>query len=609
MRNGRDLRLLSALLGGVFATAVAILGSPSSAYAASSWYVATTGNDAANCLSPGTPCATINGVLAKAGFVSGDTVRVAAGTYTGTGSEVVQIAKNATLLGGWDSTFSAQTGTSTIDGAGTRRGVTIVGSITVVLDRFTIQNGFDAGSGRAGGIDNVSGTLTLRNSVIASNSATSSIFSVGGGIFNAGMLTMVNSAVISNISASDGGGIYDSGSATITDSTINGNTATLVGFSGAGGGGGINVTSGTLTVTNSTISNNKLLGLFHGSGIYAFGPFGAVLLTNTTVSGNTGGAFNTGGVFAGETFNIYNSTIANNQYFGLLTGGSGATVTLANTVIADNNGTADCFGGVTSSGYNIVENPGNCTLSQNDLTNLDPKLGPLQDNGGPTFTQALLSGSPAIDAVPVGANGCGTTLTSDQRGVTRPQGPACDVGAFEVAATDTTPPVITVPANITTTATSLAGATVNYTVSANDAVDGPVPVTCTPASGSTFAIGVTTVNCSANDKAGNIAAASFTITVTVTDTTSPTTPTNLATPVRGKTTMVLTWGASTDPDDTTLIYDVYVNDKKVGDTGGLRFQVQNLQCGMRYVFGVSARDKAGNVSGRVAKAQSTLLCG
>jgi hypothetical protein len=173
---------------------------------------------------------------------------------------------------------------------------------------------------------------------------------------------------------------------------------------------------------------------------------------------------------------------------------------------------------------------------------------------------------------------------------------------------DTTPPVITVPANITMRATSPAGAAVNYTVSANDAVDGPVPVTCTPASGATFAIGVTTVNCSASDKAGNVATGSFTVTVTATDTTPPTTPANLVA-TRGNTTMLLTWGASTDPDDTALIYDIYVNDKKVGDTGGLRFQVPALHCGTRYVFGVSARDVAGNASGRVTKIQATLACG
>jgi hypothetical protein len=290
--------------------------------------------------------------------------------------------------------------------------------------------------------------------------------------------------------------------------------------------------------------------------------------------------------------------------------GSGLGVLLLeNTIVAAQTAGANCSGPISDGGYNLDDGT-TCGFSSvnHSLTNTNPLLDPagLQNNGGPTRTIALLSGSPAIDTIPAGVNGCGTTLTSDQRGVSRPQGPACDTGAFEL---DTIPPVITVPANITVPATSQAGATVSYTASANDAVDGPVPVTCTPASGSTFPIGTITVNCSASDKAGNIGHASFTVTVTAGDTTAPTTPTNLATPIRGKTTMVLTWGASTDPDDATLIYDIYVNDKKVGDTGGLRFQVQNLQCGMRYVFGVSARDQAGNVSGRVAKTQITLACG
>jgi hypothetical protein len=94
------------------------------------------------------------------------------------------------------------------------------------------------------------------------------------------------------------------------------------------------------------------------------------------------------------------------------------------------------------------------------------------------------------------------------------------------------------------------------------------------------------------------------------DTTPPTTPTNLAIPSKGQTTIVLTWNASTDPDDAALIYDIYVNDKKVGDTGSLRFEINGLHCGTAYVVGVGARDKAGNVSpGRVAKSVTTLACG
>jgi hypothetical protein len=71
----------------------------------------------------------------------------------------------------------------------------------------------------------------------------------------------------------------------------------------------------------------------------------------------------------------------------------------------------------------------------------DPKLGALAGNGGPTNTHALLATSPATNAIPQGTNGCGTTFTEDQRGVTRPQGSGCDIGSFEL---DTTPPSVTI---------------------------------------------------------------------------------------------------------------------------------------------------------------------
>ena len=95
-------------------------------------------------------------------------------------------------------------------------------------------------------------------------------------------------------------------------------------------------------------------------------------------------------------------------------------------------------------------------------------------------------------------------------------GPACDAGSYEAGAQapDTTNPVVTVPANITTPATSPAGATVTYTASANDDRDGPLTPTCNPASGSTFPVGTTTVTCTATDAAGNTGTASFTVTVT-----------------------------------------------------------------------------------------------
>jgi hypothetical protein len=87
------------------------------------------------------------------------------------------------------------------------------------------------------------------------------------------------------------------------------------------------------------------------------------------------------------------------------------------------------------------------------------------------------------------------------------------VNSFTVTVEDTTPPTVNVPNNITTPATSIAGAVVTYSASASDLVDGSVAVTCSPASGSTFAPGNTTVNCSATDNAGNTGHGSFTVTV------------------------------------------------------------------------------------------------
>jgi CSLREA domain-containing protein len=121
------------------------------------------------------------------------------------------------------------------------------------------------------------------------------------------------------------------------------------------------------------------------------------------------------------------------------------TVSLANTLIGGNrDGSAanrqkpDCSGSLASLGYNLVQNLNGCSLTgtpTGNQTGLDPKLGPLANNGGPTFTHALLSDSPAIDkgnpAAPGSSNSaCAAT---DQRGIARPQGAACDIGAFEVA--------------------------------------------------------------------------------------------------------------------------------------------------------------------------------
>jgi hypothetical protein len=452
-------------------------------YAAGRWYVTSGGNDSKDCQSPVTACATLTGALNKPSFVAGDMIQVAIGTYTGTGTEVVRLDKDVTLSGGWNTSFATQSGTSIVDGQGARRGITVNGSITVEVDRFTIQHGFDTGGG-GGGISNDSGQLMVRNSAIINNVSSYPDGSAsGGGIFSrAGTLTVIDSTISGNVGDFGGGGIWNGVNvATITGSIITGNTAGKAGYGGGGGGGGIENFSGTLLVNNSTISNNTIVGGFSGSGIDAGG---TTTLNNTTVSGNSGGS-SQGGIYSFVgTVNLNNSTISGNEASGIFN--QAGTFNLQNTILA-NNGGQDCFndlnynGTITSLGHNLIKTPGNCVLTGNDLSGVDPMLGPLQDNGGPSPTLALQLGSQAID----GGNP-GTCLPTDQRGSLR-FGP-CDIGAYEYRGTST--------ALTTSLNPSVFGQTVTFTATVTKGEPGTPTGTVTFYNG-TSVLGVSTVNSSA----------------------------------------------------------------------------------------------------------------
>jgi hypothetical protein len=212
-------------------------------------------------------------------------------------------------------------------------------------------------------------------------------------------------------SGRQGAGISNGGSLTVTNSTVSGNTASL--------GGGILNDGGTLTLANSTVSENTAL---LGGGI---SNQGTVTLANSTVSENGGG--DGGGIFnAGGTLTLTNSTVSGNDGADIFIYGA-SSATLINSLVD-----GDCAGPITSLGYNI-ESPGDtCGFDQAtdkfDVIADDLRLGELADNGGPTMTHALLPGSVAIDVIP--ADMC--EVDEDQRGVTRPQGGACDVGAVEM---------------------------------------------------------------------------------------------------------------------------------------------------------------------------------
>jgi uncharacterized repeat protein (TIGR01451 family) len=241
------------------------------------------------------------------------------------------------------------------------------------------------------------------------------------GIVNFGTLTLNNSTVGGNTS----GGINNFGILTLNNTTVSGNA-------GPGVGGISN--RGTMTMTNSTVSGNTGDG---GIGNY-FG--GTVTLNNSTVSGNTS-SVSGGGITNGDggTLTLNNSTVSGNQ--GYFSGGvmNFSTTVLQNTILAGNTGnptstSPDCSGTINSSGYNLIGNTAGCTFNATtgDLLNVNPKLDPLQNNGGPTPTHALLLGSPAINAGnPAGCTDqLGNPLASDQRGF--PRVSRCDIGAYEV---------------------------------------------------------------------------------------------------------------------------------------------------------------------------------
>ena len=270
---------------------------------------------------------------------------------------------------------------------------------TVTLSGVTIENGSVGASG-GGGIVN-SGTLTVSNSTLSGNSSTKN----GGAIFNNGTLTVTNSTFSNNIAGDHGGGVIsDAGMLTVTGSTFSGNM---------GSTGGAIFNGGTANVTNSTFSANSAS--INGGGIDNSGP-------TPNVSFNT---------FSGNSASSNGGGINNN-----------GTLTVKNTLLASSTGgnCSNLGGTFTSDGYNLSDDAfcASYFTAIGDLNGTSAGLGVLANNGGSTQTIALLAGSPAIDAIPLTpTNYCtdvlGNPVTTDQRGITRPQGTACDIGAFELS--------------------------------------------------------------------------------------------------------------------------------------------------------------------------------
>jgi hypothetical protein len=374
-----------------------------------------------------------------------DTISIGPGTYL----ENITVGKDLTILGaGADSTI--------VDGSQDSNPPLVITFATHAdVSGIAIMHGFgDPG----GGVRN-SGTLTITDSIVKNNQSTN-----GGGIYNDGTLTIANSTVQDNFSEDYAGGIRNQGTLTILNSTIRQNK-------GHAGGGGI-VNTSILTVNMSAISGNTAYD-GSGGGLLLFAS-GSTLISHSTISGNNasdmgGGIFKTGGILTivnstisgnstpdsgGGIMNIgtiilTNSTISSNTaqdpyqpaygYGGGIV--STGTLNVTNTIIAKNIAptTPNCSNVLTSYGHNLEDGNSCGFTGPGDLINTDPLLGPLQNNGGPTLTHALQPGSPAIDAGDTAACTAPPVNGLDQRGEIRPQGMACDIGAYESGPPPTPP--------------------------------------------------------------------------------------------------------------------------------------------------------------------------
>ncbi|HSN78043.1 MAG TPA: right-handed parallel beta-helix repeat-containing protein [Anaerolineae bacterium] len=245
---------------------------------------------------------------------------------------------------------------------------------------------------------------------------------------NSGVTFNVNKLTIANGESGAGGGIgMSSGALTVSNSTFVGNHADT---------GGAIQTRGSVTVRNCTFVNNYAD--LHGGGLELFG--GSTIVSNSTFFGNYA-AWGAGITSGSATTTVINSTLSGNiagQGGGIYSYAGPGRVTLKNTIIANNAGEQNCYilGNLTDGGGNLsYPDDYSCPGIK-----ADPMLGPLQNNGGPTWTMELRPGSAAIDGG-IDANCAATPVNNlDQRGFVRPQGAHCDIGAFEWVCPSFLPP-------------------------------------------------------------------------------------------------------------------------------------------------------------------------
>ena len=410
---------------------------------------------------------------------------------------------------------------------------------TVTVSGLKLSNGKGGVGGAVINFEN----LTLDGVTISDSQATSD----GGGIDNeaGGTLLITNSTITNNKSATRGGGVFNfsAGTVSILNSTVSNNQTVGAGTTGGGVG---NTGTGPLIITSSTVSGNKAEG--DGGGLFN-GNAGAVTVKNSTISGNQANNNGGGVALTAGSVTINNSTVALNKAeadgAGAGKGGGifvgGGTAKMTGTIVAKNDvgatGANIDISGLVVGKFSLVLNTTGWdqTGSVNNKLAVDPLLGALQNNGGPTFTHAPAAGSPAIDPGFADADINPDALATDQRGTGFPRkvGAGVDIGAVEF--NPNTPPTISDVPN-QTTATGVATAAIPFTVgdaetpaaaltvvgtssnttlvpNANIVVAGTGAsrtVTVTPAAGQN---GTATITLTVTDGSGAVATDTFTLTV------------------------------------------------------------------------------------------------
>ena len=314
-------------------------------------------------------------------------------------------------------------GVITVDGNMSDRVFEVTSGANATFDALTITHGRVTGANVGGGILNA-GTLTLTNSTVSDSMSADN----GAGIYNTGSLTLTDSTVSGNVSQNVAGGILTSGTLIMDGSTISDN-------SGAGNAGAIYASGGTVTVTDSTLSGNKAPS-GNAGGILA-NSAANVKLINSTISGNSSAYRGGGLLLVNGTMTVINSTISENSSTtggGIATWASGTmTIDLNNSIVADNTSGGDCVlgAGTINAQNSLIGDNLDCVngTNSNNLTG-DPSLGTL--TGSPAYFPLNLN-SPAINAGDnaLAKDANGNPLTTDEVGNTRVSGGTVDMGAYE----------------------------------------------------------------------------------------------------------------------------------------------------------------------------------